>query len=102
MKINKIVDGVKVKLTNEDLIQSEENIENLTQIENIQEKKQKKQEKSLKINELATLSDQLNALMEINYKIVTFIWETKPEILEIPEIKQGLELRENIKNILNK
>lgn len=54
------------------------------------------------INKIATLSDQLNALMEFNYAIVNFISKTSPDILEVPTIKQWLQLREEIKAILVK
>lgn len=60
-----------------------------------------KEEKRLAIEKIATLSDELNTMMEAIYETVIFTSKDKPEILELPAIKAGLELREKIKNILN-
>ena len=61
-----------------------------------------KQEKSLSINKRATLSDQLNALMEVTHALIEFIAKGNPELLENLAIKNWLDMRTDIKNILNK
>lgn len=60
-----------------------------------------KKQNSIAINNIASLCDQLNLLMEVNYAIVSFISQTSPEILEVPAIQNWLALREDINLILN-
>lgn len=61
-----------------------------------------KKQRSVDINNIATLSDQLNEIMETAFATIQFVAQDKPEILEVPAIKSWLQMRTDIRAILKK
>lgn len=61
-----------------------------------------KEQKAIDISSIATLSDQLNLIMEILFIVVSYIAKSYPAILQETIVKEWFRLREWIKNILNK